>query len=439
MEININVGSATYDAGQLKINLDGGGFGNATVKSNFGAMLPLANIASPEAVDFFMLSAAVYGIDRMVVRRPNSIDGWSRDLQVVFPVMDLGKWNPLAGELSKMLSFLTGDYWSISFSQSTLQLPEKGLEEAYTHGFAQVNLFSGGLDSLIGAIRFLENNTDENLLVISHYDSQMKGPKGDQSELLNMLHDRYGNRLVAVPSIKVELDKLGTKETTFRSRSILFIGMAGIVADGLALDLKVPENGSVSLNYPLSPSRRSACSTRTTHPRVLDSVSVIWSALGISSAIENPFEFDTKGEMVKSIDDIDDEIDQMILRSNSCGKRRHDERKANPDAKHCGVCMPCIYRRAALIDAGLDNENDYGDNVKDLDFKTKKGQDIGACIEFLVTDLSERDIRKELIINGVNDLSKLDGYTSLIARTRSELKELFLTVGSQTVKDRLND
>jgi 7-cyano-7-deazaguanine synthase in queuosine biosynthesis len=439
MAININVGSASYDAGQLKITLDAGGLGTALVKSNFRGLLPLANAASPEAVDFFMLSAAVYGIDRMVVRRANSVDGWSRELGVVFPVMDLIKWQPIAGELSKMLSFLTGDYWTVSFSQSTLQLPEQEPEEAYQVAFAQVNLFSGGLDSLIGAIKFLENNLDQNLLVISHYDSQMKGPLGDQSNLLQLLHARYGDRLVAVPSIKVELDRPGAKETTFRSRSILFIGMAGIVADGLGLDLKVPENGSVSLNYPLSPSRRSACSTRTTHPRVLDAVNLIWGSLGITSNIKNPFEFETKGEMVGSIDNIDDDIDAMILRSNSCGKRRHDMRKSNPDAKHCGVCMPCVYRRAALIAAGLDNENDYGDNITDLNFRTKKGQDIAACIEFLATGLSESEIRKELIVNGLNDVSKLGNYTDLIVRTRNELKALFLTVGSQTVKNRLDD
>ncbi|SMC87783.1 Qat anti-phage system QueC-like protein QatC [Pedobacter africanus] len=439
MGISINVGSASYDAGELKIILDGGAFGNAIVKSNFGGLLPFANTASPEAVDFFMLSAAVYGIDRMVVRRPNSVDGWSRDLEVVFPVTDLTKWNTLAVEISAMLSFLTGDYWKVSFSQSTLQLPGEEMDVIYQPEFAHVNLFSGGLDSLIGAIRFLEENPDRNLLVISHYDSQMKGPKGDQVDLLNMLHIRYGDRLVAVPSVKVELDRPGKKETTFRSRSILFIGMAGIVADSMSLDLKVPENGSVSLNYPLSPSRRSACSTRTTHPRILDSVKLIWSILGLSSAIENPFEFETKGEMVESIDGIDDSIDEMILRSNSCGKRRHDERKANPEAKHCGVCMPCVYRRAALIAAGLDEEDDYGDNIKDLNFRTKKGQDIGACIEFLATQLSERDIRKELIVNGISDVSKLDQYTDLIVRTRTELKELFLTIGSQTVKNRLDD
>ncbi|TCD08598.1 hypothetical protein EZ449_12220 [Pedobacter frigidisoli] len=439
MGIKINVGSASYNAGQLKIALDGGDFGLAAVKSNFAGLLALANLASPESVDFFMLSAAVYGIDRMVVRRPNSVDGWSRDIEVVFPVTDPAKWDPLAGEISMMLSFLTGDYWKVGFSQSTFMLPVQGPEEAYQASFTQINLFSGGLDSLIGAITFLENNPEQNLLVISHYDSQMKGPKGDQSDLLDMLNNRYGDRLVAVPSVKVELEKPGAKETTFRSRSILFIGMAGIVADGLNLDLKVPENGSVSLNFPLSPSRRSACSTRTTHPRVIDSINLIWSHLGISPTVENPFEFNTKGAMVESIDGIADEINEMILRSNSCGKRRHDERKANPDAKHCGVCMPCIYRRAAMMKIGLDDENDYGDKIKDLNFKTKKGQDIGACIEFLVAELSEKNIRKELIVNGVKDISKLGDYTSLIVRTRNELKELFLTAGSQAVKIRLDD
>lgn len=439
MKIKINVGPGSYDAGQLKININTDKLGSATVKSNFGQLLQFAKAAKKEAVDFFMVSAAVYGIDRMVLRRPNSIDGWSRDLEVTFPVMDLNKWNPLAQDLSSMLSFLTGDYWVVNFSQSTLELPEQEIDQTYGVGFTQINLFSGGLDSLIGAIKFLADNPNENLLVVSHYDSQMKGPKKDQYDLLQLLHAKYAERLVAIPSVKVELDWKGKKETTFRSRSILFVGMAGIVADSLGLSIKVPENGSVSLNYPLSPSRRSACSTRTTHPRILDSINDIWNRLDLTANVENPFEFDTKGEMVNAIDDISLEISEMMLRSNSCGKRRHDERKENPNAKHCGVCMPCMYRRASLITVGLDYEEDYGDKINGLNFKTKKGQDIGACIEFLAADLSQKDIRKELIVNGIINLSKLDRYTDLIVRTRSELKNLFLTAGSQTVKDRLND
>ena len=61
------------------------------------------------------------------------------------------------------------------------------------------------------------------------------------------------------------------KETTLRSRSFLFISMAVLVADSISQEMPVfiPENGTISLNFPLTPSRRSSCSTRTTHPHFL--------------------------------------------------------------------------------------------------------------------------------------------------------------------------
>ncbi|WP_316828733.1 Qat anti-phage system QueC-like protein QatC [Pedobacter miscanthi] len=436
MKINILVGAAAYDAGQLKINLDGGDYGSSTVKCNFSDLLPFAGKASKQAVDFFMISAAVYGIDRFVLRRANSVDGWSRELNVVFPVRDPALWKPFKVELSSLLSFLTGDYWEVDFQQGEITLPAADLEDRFNDGLGQVNLFSGGLDSLIGAIKYLEENAGHKLVVVSHYDPQMKGPKGDQKELLDDLNSKYAGRLLPVPSVKVELEKQNKKrETTFRSRSILFIGLGGMVSDALGKSLIVPENGSVSLNYPLSPSRRSACSTRTTHPKVIDGVNVLFQGLGIQTQLSNPFEFSTKGEMVSSLAPYNPEIN-TLLKSNSCGKRRHDMRKWNPDAKHCGTCMPCIYRRAALIQISADKDADYGDRISDLNFYVKKGQDIAACLAFLKHDLSPKEIKQELIINGVSDILKLGPYVALVVRTRSELKALFSQIGSPDAKTR---
>ena len=82
----------------------------------------------------------------------------------------------------------------------------------------------------------------------------------------------------------------------------------------------MPENGSVSLNYPLSASRRSSCSTRTTHPVFLKQMSDIIATLGFSSRIENPYVKMTKGEMVQECSD-KDYLLQIVAESNSCGKK----------------------------------------------------------------------------------------------------------------------
>src|SRR5690606_12694354 len=210
----------------------------------------------------------------------------------------------------------------------------------------------------------------------SHYDPQMKGPLNDQAVLLNKLRIKYKGKFDYVPSIKVTLSQTTTKrETTFRSRSILFIGIALLVSNGNDVsEVIVPENGSVSLNYPLSSSRRTSCSTRTTHAFVLDKTNIVLSKLNIISNIYNPYEFKTKGEMVDNCKDIKF-LKQIIGFSNSCGKRGHRAHWKDLSASHCGICMPCIYRRASL-----QNQNDpttYGSHINSLiPFKLKKTQDV---------------------------------------------------------------
>jgi hypothetical protein len=116
----------------------------------------------------------------------------------------------------------------------------------------------------------------------------MGGPKGDQRDLLAELERKYASQFIQVPSVRLSLDKSSlNKETTFRSRSILFIGIALITAQAKQIPIAVPENGTVSLNYPLSSSRRSACSTRTTHPTFISKLKDVWVKLGITTIISS--------------------------------------------------------------------------------------------------------------------------------------------------------
>jgi 7-cyano-7-deazaguanine synthase in queuosine biosynthesis len=435
MKKTIKVQSPLYLTVNGHVNLklqEGNEVGEIAI--DFRELLQFANLATPEVIDFFLFSSAVYGIDRFIKRRINSVDGWSRDLKVKFPVADPVKWNASKQEFDSLLSFLTGDYWDTEFYRSTFSFPQKELDEKFNTTFSQVNLFSGGLDSLIGAIDFLKSNNTNKVLFASHYDDQMKGPKGDQEVLISKLKTLYPNKFECVPSVKVALkNSTLSKETTFRSRSILFIGIALLIAKGKNVQsIKVPENGSVSLNYPLSSSRRSACSTRTTHPTVLDLVKLIWNKLNITISIDNPYEFKTKGEMVTNCMDRDS-LQKVISISNSCGKRGHRSHWSNPRATHCGTCMPCIYRKASLL--SMNDKTTYGNSVNSLiPFKTKKGQDIGACLEFLRLSLSSKDVTHELIINGIKNINKLNQYTDLVMRTRNELKELVRKIGNNEVK-----
>jgi 7-cyano-7-deazaguanine synthase in queuosine biosynthesis len=407
----------------------------AKIDVDFNDLLPFVNLASNVVVDFFFLTASIYGIDRFIERRKNSVDGWSRNMEIEFPVRDLSIWNNKKDEIEKMLSFLTGDYWSISFYQAEFSFPKDPMKNEFSGSFSQVNLFSGGLDSLIGALDHLKSKPSERIILVSHYDRKMAKPHKDQRDLLNLINPIYKDQYIQVPSINVSLEKSTIKtETTLRSRSFLFSGMALLIAQSKSVsNIIVPENGSVSLNFPLSSSRRSACSTRTTHPTVLSFLSEIWRELGLTTSINNPYEFKTKGEMVSECKDQTNLLNMLGI-SNSCGKRGHRAHwdLGSKTASHCAVCMPCVYRRAAVIN--FDDKTTYGNNLNNLDFKKKKGQDIGALLNFLKKPLTIKEIRNELIVNGIKDLEKLDEYADLVDRTRLELKEYINKLGNTELK-----
>ena len=67
--------------------------------------------------DFFLVSAIVYGVDNLLSRAIYSNDGWTRDIEVEFPVNNLAVWSGKEEKLKQILDFLTGDNWQISFRE----------------------------------------------------------------------------------------------------------------------------------------------------------------------------------------------------------------------------------------------------------------------------------------------------------------------------------
>lgn len=415
----------------IKIHIEAESGELTYVNIDFNNLIPFANKVSSIVIDFFLLSSCIYCIDRLFDRKKNSVDGWSRVFEIQIPVTDPMKWNSTNNKLESVLSFLTGDYWKCSYYKNPFVFPKMELDQKYEQNFKQVNLFSGGLDSLIGAIDFLETNPSEKLLLISHYDEYMHGPKGDQREVEKALLQKYKNQFEKVPSINVHPSI--ANETTSRSRSLLFIGLATLISQVKRLPIIVPENGTVSLNFPLSASRRSACSTRTTHPTFISEVTSLLLSLGITIDISNPYRFNTKGEMVHNCKN-KAFLNQIIDLSNSCGKRGHRSHWiTDKSATHCGTCMPCVYRRASLLT--IADKTTYGTELNSLyPFNTDKGQDIGACLEYLKSPISLEEIKNELIVNGLIDLPNLDEYAKVVLRTRDELKSWVIKFGNQNVR-----
>ena len=396
--------------------------------------------------DFFLITAIVYGVDNLFSRELYSMDSWARELEVELPVHNLSNWQGNEGLFEEILNFLTGDSWKISFIQNAttmFYLPKNGrwkrnIKEYEKDKIKSTCLFSGGLDSLIGVIDELEKlEENEKTLLVSHFDYKSSGPNGDQQKLYTYLNAKYDNKIYWVQS-KLALSRKGQNfenikvENNYRSRSLFFIGLGCYLST--TNSLIIPENGTISINYPLTPSRVSSLSTRTTHPFVLQKVEELLNKCGLNVRIDNPYTFRTKGEMF--IECQNQEVLKGIYESSvSCGKRgrRQHWKDYKVGTEHCGKCMPCIYRRAALNKANLDNQL-YGNIIQNVSTLTN---DLPALFSFLNRYIPIETMKRDLLVNGSISIENLTQYANMVLRSKNEVLQLFSDKGNEFIKSQL--
>ena len=240
-------------------------FAKVTLRSevfNIGSVLDLeftrlhdrCNIPDPVALDFLLLASVVYGVDKLVSREKTD-DRWTRTFELALPVSDSQKWSIVKCDFESCLSFLTGDLWTIHFvnRQHELYRPkQRKRPRRNVPPRARANtvcLFSGGLDSLVGAIDYLESHSSDKLFLVGHHD-RSRGPMSDQGRLYENLKEHYQSRLdllqvrVGAKPLRVG-QEVHRQETTLRSRSLLFIalGLYAARSIGERVPLLIPENG----------------------------------------------------------------------------------------------------------------------------------------------------------------------------------------------------
>jgi hypothetical protein len=214
--------------------------------------------------------------------------------------------------------------------------------------FDGISLFSGGLDSLIGAIDGLA--AGEKPLFVSHAGEG--AGSNAQTVLFQELKTHFpGQKFdrVRLPmSFQHALTAGVESEDSTRARSFLFFALGVFAGTGLGrpFRLKVPENGLIALNVPLDPLRLGALSTRTTHPFYIARWNELLITLGIDGSLFNPYWEMTKGEMVNAC------LDKPFLmsvadKSISCSSPAK-LRWAGLAQGHCGYCLPCLIRRASM-------------------------------------------------------------------------------------------
>ncbi|UCQ28806.1 hypothetical protein DCF83_05855 [Edwardsiella tarda] len=178
---------------------------------------------SETSVDLALLAATVTAADTRISRNRNAQDLWTRELSLHIPVFDPVLWSSQTGLLSNLLNFLTGDRWSLHFHERPEI--ERGLVRESTKprmlNPTSVCLFSGGLDSFIGAIDLLSQGRTP--LFVSHYwDSITSKYQKKCSELLSSRFTQEFGHVRARIGFKKDTIIGDEGENTLRGRSFLF-------------------------------------------------------------------------------------------------------------------------------------------------------------------------------------------------------------------------
>jgi 7-cyano-7-deazaguanine synthase in queuosine biosynthesis len=399
--------------------LDWFGHGGASTVS--GSLLDLTrNLNSPSslALDLMRLGVAVYCADKAVLRDVQR-DHWTRNLRLHIPVSDVERWRGAAPSFEEALAFLTNDRWELRFRR----LDTEGAGNLLPPAADTVCLFSGGLDSLAGAIDLLEQG--RSVMLVGHYDSNLLRPR--QQHLFEQLQRSYGTdrvwyrpfylRLASVSAAQARPLPPGREPTT-RSRSFLFIAAAGLVASALGIEsVTMPENGYIGLNIPLEPSRLGACSTRTTHPHFLRLLADAF-ALVDGPEISNPYQLQTKGEVLHESRDAALLL-QLAPASISCA---HPEvgRWGGAGYGNCGYCYPCLMRRVALHGVGADDPAAYRVNAVDRNFVQDGGTRAGH-IRALIDSIHRQSRPSDVLRSGPLPRGRVREFSSLYERGRAEV------------------
>jgi hypothetical protein len=335
------------------------------------------------AHDLLRVSRAAYVADKKSLREVAD-DRWTRRIHLSVPMLEPDPWDGARSHLHGLLETLTGDRWDVTFRSGA----SAGLRQGQIDNWqaAAVALLSGGLDSTA----FAAGNAREaggSVLFVMFYDPKMKRP---QAELFRSISSLGQRCLYSGHISQTVLGHGRPLELTSRSRGLLYIATAVYAAAAYDVrEVLVPENGQLAVNLPLSPSRAGACSTRSVHPRTLNSLNRLIAAIGGNVTVENPFHDYTKGEVCLYALNAGFRP-ELLFRTVSCS---HPPIKRHGQAPyHCGYCYPCLVRRAGLWHALHEDRTLYKWDPWNLPYKDPKAEDLQALQLWLCRDLSVKDI-----------------------------------------------
>jgi 7-cyano-7-deazaguanine synthase in queuosine biosynthesis len=320
-------------------------------------------------VDLLEIATYVFAADCSTKRGTEwsveeTVEPWGRDFKFLIPVRDLQFWQSedIQKQLVGVLNFLSNDDYSFEFTK----LKEDRQKQNYLdigetkwdfEGVDRVSMFSGGLDSLAGAVQAANDN--KKLVLVSHRPVAYLGKR--QQELFAKLKETFPVPMIHIP-VWINKAENFSREHTQRTRSFLFSALGTIVAEMLnAGGVSFFENGVVSLNLPVADEVLQARASRTTHPITLALFSQFYSLVTERQfIIDNPYLFKTKSEIIEII--ANNRGAKLIQYTCSCA---HNMFKAKTQW-HCGTCSQCIDRRIAVLAVGQESNDPDTDYVSDV-------------------------------------------------------------------------
>ncbi len=308
--------------------------------------------------DLLDIATYIFSTDQAIRRGARDVEtfggNWRRRFHFVVPVRDLDFWqsDKVKQCLRGTLGFLSDDHYEFDFVaikqrisfQAFLNFNDNGEMLGFPE---QVVMFSGGLDSLGGAIEEIVNQK-RRVVLVNHRAT----PKLDKryQAIRELLDAKAPDNPPFHIRVTIKKKKWMNREYTQRTRSFLFVSLGAAIANMLGQSsVRFYENGIISMNLPVCAQVVGGKATRTTHPRVLHGFQELLTLVaGTDFEVTNPFIWKTKAEVVSLIAKAGGE--DMIAPSISCTHIW----EMTKEHSHCGTCSQCIDRRFAIIASGME-------------------------------------------------------------------------------------
>lgn len=313
--------------------------------------------------DLLEIAAYIFAADRRTYRgRPDDDEyhSWSRAFHFHINVRDYNFWNKpdIKDLLEQALCFMTGDHsYKFTFQKAGSDFPTNIFDTetfiVQTPDNLRVALFSGGIDSLAGAIELLETTNAEICLV--RHQTGLPGIQTTQKNLYDEINKLYPGRCSHY-KFRCGLSDTPSRDETQRTRSFLYTSIAFALAKEYKQNcIYVYENGITSINFAETQDLMNGRASRTTHPQTIRKLEELFTAIAEEPfTIHNPYFFKTKTDVVEVIK-TNNRLD-LLDSSVSCSTTRNKE----PGNTHCGKCSQCIDRRFAVYASEVEKYDENG-------------------------------------------------------------------------------